>query len=78
MEALEILKKFQDEIQTALPNGIVLGEAIEELEGLQNNSCEGCVNYKLDIDEFPYCLRYERDFNFICSRGYWLEDNYNK
>ena len=32
MKAIEILKKYQDEIQTSIPNKIDLNEAIKELE----------------------------------------------
>ena len=37
MKALEILKKYQDEIQTAIPSEVDIDEAIYELEELQSN-----------------------------------------
>ena len=37
MKALEILKKFQNEIQTAIPDYIDLDEAIKELEDIQKD-----------------------------------------
>lgn len=56
MKAIEILKKFQDEIQTVIPNDIDLYEAIKEiedleesnkeLEDLQSRSCENCYESK--------------------------------
>ena len=46
MKAIEILKKFQDEIQTAIPSDIDLCEAISELEDLQSRSCENCYESK--------------------------------
>ncbi len=36
MKALEILKSYQDEIQTSVPSSIDIGEAVEELEALQS------------------------------------------
>ena len=38
MKVLKILKKYQDEIQTTIPNEIDLCEAIKELEDLQNEN----------------------------------------
>lgn len=46
MKALEILKKFQNEIQADIPNYIDLDEAIKELEDLQSRSCENCYESK--------------------------------
>ncbi len=37
MTALEILKKFQNEIQTAIPDYIDLDEAIKELKDMQKD-----------------------------------------
>ncbi|MDY0194274.1 MAG: hypothetical protein RBR93_12235 [Aliarcobacter butzleri] len=42
LKALEILKKYQDEIQTSIPSEIDLNEVIAELEALNNRSCENC------------------------------------
>ena len=46
MKAIEILKKFQDEIQTVIPNDIDLYEAIDELQDLKSRSCENCYESK--------------------------------
>ena len=87
MKALQLLqvryKDCKDKGFTVTYPTNDLSEAIKELEDLQNRSCEsetcsGCINYKTDIDGFKYCLLYENDFNFICSRGYWIEDKYSK
>lgn len=55
MKALEILKKYQDEIQMSIPNEIDIDEAIEELEELQNRTCKNCKYVFSDTLEFIYC-----------------------
>ena len=79
MKALELLKEIRnmendyDHLKTHK-----FDEAIEELENLKDKSCEGCISYMIDIDGFSFCNSYEKDLDFNCSRGYWLEDNYTK
>lgn len=62
MKALEILKKYQDEIQMSIPNEIDIDEAIEELEDIQNRSCKNCkfgMTYPFDDD--IECVKIEAD-----------------
>lgn len=83
MKALEFLKKYQDEIQTSIPQEIELDEIIEELEKLNNRSCENCKYYKPQyydikediLDQWVYCdeiYAETRDLvnfkKFYCSR----------
>ena len=69
LKAVEILKKYQDEIQTAIPSDIDIDEALAELSELtQEKSCEGCV----------YEKEKGKRFNLACSkciRGY-SQDHY--
>lgn len=64
MKALEILKSYQNEIQTSVPSNIDIDEAIEELEKLENKSCDGC-KYDEKDDTYPSicweCSRYYAD-----------------
>lgn len=46
MKALEFLKKYQDEIQTSIPQEIELDEIIKELEDMNNRSCLSCKTKK--------------------------------
>ena len=55
MKALEILKKFQDEIQTVIPNDIDLYEAIKEIEDLEESNkelLEGLISTQKKLEEW--------------------------
>lgn len=80
-KALELLKADRDYCQSINNDKSIIeqyDEAIDKLENLEEKSCEGCISYITDINGFSFCETYENDFNFVCSRGYWLEDNYTK
>lgn len=42
MKALDILKQYQDDMQMSIPDYVNLDEAIEELEEIENRSCNNC------------------------------------
>lgn len=55
MKAIEILKKFQDEIQTVIPNDIDLYEAIKEIEDLEESNkelLEGLISTQKKLEEW--------------------------
>ena len=56
MKALEILKKYQDEIQTSIPSKIDLNKAIEELEFYLNkrNSYPPCDSCGKEVNYMPW------------------------
>lgn len=70
-----IFKMYQS---TQVQNDIIeTKEAIKELENIiSKNSCEGCIDYSVDICGFSYCREFEKNSDFICSRI--AKDNYSK
>ena len=72
LKAIKILKKYQDEIQTSIPNEIDLSEAIKELEEIKNRSCSTCkYGRSFHFDKDIECMKlydatqglcFEKDF----------------
>ncbi len=56
MKALEILREYQDEIQTSIPSKIDLDEAIEEFEFYlsKRNSYPPCDTCGKEVDYMPW------------------------
>ena len=55
MKAIEILKKYQDEIQTSIPSKIDLNEAIKEIESLEESNkelLEGLISTQKKLEEW--------------------------
>ena len=63
MKALEILKKYQDEIQTSIPSKIDLNKAIEELEFYLNkrNSYPPCDSCGKEVNYMPWHYSTEKE-----------------
>ena len=60
LKAIKILKKYQDEIQTSIPNEIDLSEAIQELEHI--------LKEKYLLEEYVQFARLHID-TYRCSCG---------
>ena len=63
MKALELLKKYQDEIQTSIPSKIDLNKAIEELEFYlsKRNSYPPCDACGKEVDYMPWHYSTEKE-----------------
>jgi hypothetical protein len=63
MKAIEILKKYKDEIQTSIPSKIDLNEAIEELEFYlsKRNSYPPCDACGKEVDYMPWHYSTEKE-----------------
>ena len=63
MKALEILREYQDEIQTSIPSKIDLDEAIEELEFYlsKRNSYPPCDACGKEVDYMPWHYSTEKE-----------------
>ena len=63
MKAIDILRKYQDEIQTSIPSKIDLNKAIEELEFYlsKRNSYPPCDACGKEVDYMPWHYSTEKE-----------------
>ena len=63
MKAIDILRKYQDEIQTSIPSKIDLNKAIEELEFYlsKRNSYPPCDTCGKEVDYMPWHYSTEKE-----------------
>lgn len=71
IKALEILKKYQDDIQMSIPDFIDLDKAIEELETLNNRSCSNCKHFNKDGAFYGIC---KKDVNTTKNQDEFLSN----